>query len=129
VLETMIAEAARIPSPHSAVILFQIDGALNELSADVSPVGNRDAKYVCNIASAWESRADDNLNVEWTRQCWQAIRPFSTGGAYVNFLTEDEGPERITAAYGEATLERLGALKRKYDPRGLFRHTKSILGG
>jgi FAD/FMN-containing dehydrogenase len=127
-LETMIAEAARIPSPHSAVILFQIGGALNELGADVSPVGNRDAKYVCNIASAWESRSDDTINVDWTRQCWDAIRPFSTGGAYVNFLTEDEGQDRIAAAYGQATLERLGALKRKYDPRGLFRHTKSILG-
>jgi hypothetical protein len=127
VLDTMIAEAARIPSPHSAVILFQIGGALNELTEDVSPVGNRDAKYVCNVASAWESRADDSINVDWTRQCWEAIRPFSTGGAYVNFLTEDEGQERIAAAYGKATLERLGALKRKYDPRGLFRHTKSVL--
>jgi FAD/FMN-containing dehydrogenase len=127
-LDTLIDHAAHIPSQHSAVILFQLGGALNELAADVSPVGNRDAKYVCNITSSWEASADDKANVDWTRQCWEAIRPFSTGGAYVNFLTEDEGQERIAAAYGKATLDRLSALKQKLDPHNLFRHTKSILG-
>jgi hypothetical protein len=127
-LDIMIAQAADIPSPHSAAILFQIGGALNELAEDVSPAGNRDAKYVCNITSAWEGRADDNVNIDWARRCWEAMRPFSTGGAYVNFLTEEEGPERIAAAYGKATLDRLSALKRKLDPHNLFRHTKSILG-
>jgi hypothetical protein len=56
------------------------------------------------------------------------MRAFSTGGVYVNFLTEDEGADRVAAAYGSRTLERLAALKRKYDPQGLFRHTKSVLG-
>ena len=128
-IETMIAQAARIPSPHSAVILFQIGGALNDLGADVSPAGNREARYVCNIASAWERPGDDTANVAWTRTCWEAMRRFSTGGVYVNFLTEDEGAERIAAAYGGSTLERLAALKRKYDPQDLFRHTKRVLGG
>jgi FAD/FMN-containing dehydrogenase len=128
-IDTMIEHATRIPSPHSAVILFQIGGALNELAADVSPAGNRDARYVCNIASAWEQARDDTSNVAWTRTCWEAMRTFSTGGVYVNFLTEDEGAERVAAAYGEGTLERLAALKRKYDPQNLFRHTKRVLEG
>jgi FAD/FMN-containing dehydrogenase len=127
-IDAMIAQAAHIPSPHSALILFQIGGALNEQPADLSPVGNRDARFVCNIASSWESAADDTENVEWTRTCWQAMRPFSTGGVYLNFLTEEEGAERVAAAYGRATLERLAALKRRYDPNNLFRHTKSVLG-
>ena len=116
-IDTIIAQAARMPSPHSAVILFQLGGALNEQGADLSPVGNRDARFVCNIASSWENAADDAANIAWTRACWQAMRPFSTGGVYVNFLTEEEGAERIAAAYGKATLERLAALKRKYDPQ------------
>ena len=127
-LETMAAQAARIPSPHSAMILFQIGGALNELPAGHSPAGNRDAAYVCNIASSWENAADDAVNVDWTRSAWRAMKPFSTGGVYVNFLTEEEGAERIQAAYGAEMFERLGALKRKYDPDNLFRHTKHLGG-
>lgn len=127
-IDTMIAHAASIPSPHSVVILFQIGGALNDLGADVSPAGNRDARFVCNIAAAWESAGDDAVNIAWTKTYWEAMRAYSTGGVYVNFLTEDEGAERITAAYGESTLDRLAALKRKYDPQDLFRHTKRVLG-
>ena len=72
--------------------MFQIQGALNELPAAHSPAGNRDAAYVLNIAGAWEKPEDDAVNVAWARDCFEATRGFSTGGTYINFLTEDEGP-------------------------------------
>jgi FAD/FMN-containing dehydrogenase len=118
--------AAAIRSPHSAMILFQLGGALNELPEEHSPVGNRATQYVLNIAGSWEAAADDDANVAWARDSWQAMRRFSTGGVYVNFLTEDEGAERTAAAYGGANLEKLARLKEKYDPAGLFRHTKGF---
>ena len=127
-LAAMAEQAAHIPSPHSAMILFQIGGALNDLPAGHSPAGNRDAAFVCNIASSWESAADDAANIGWTRTAWQAMKPFSTGGVYLNFLTEDEGADRVRAAYGGDIFERLGAMKRKYDPGNLFRHTKHLDG-
>jgi hypothetical protein len=83
---------------------------------------------VLNIAGSWEKPADDDVNVKWARDCFEAMRPCSTGGAYINFLTEDEGQDRIEAAYGRSTLDRLAALKRKYDPENIFRHTKTISG-
>jgi len=77
-----------------------------------------------------EMRTGDGLpNGDLRAPCWEAMRAYSTGGVYVNFLTEDEGAERIAAAYGGSTLERLAALKRKYDPQDLFRHTKRVLVG
>jgi FAD/FMN-containing dehydrogenase len=126
-LDTLAEHAARIPSPLSAILLFQLSGALNALPGDHSPAGNRDAAYVCNIASSWESPGDDAANIAWTRETWQAIKPFSTGGVYLNFLTEEEGADRIRAAYGGAALDRLAAMKRKYDPQNLFRHTKNLV--
>ena len=60
--------------------------------------------------------------------CFEATRPFSTGGVYINFLTEEEGGDRIEAAYGRPVLQRLGELKRRFDPGNLFRHTKGVLG-
>ena len=109
-------------------MLFQLQGVLGELSADHSPVGNRDAGFVINIASSWENPADDDANVRWARDCFEATKAFSTGGAYINFLTEEEGRDRIEAAYGKPVLERLAALKKRFDPGNLFSHTKSVLG-
>lgn len=54
------------------------------------------------------------------------MRRFSTGGTYVNFLTEEEGDERTRAAYGE-NHARLAALKRTWDPENLFRVNKNIV--
>ncbi len=118
--------AGRIRSPHSAILLFQIQGALNERPAGHSPAGNRDAAYVLNIAGSWDGAADDSANVAWARDCFEATRCCSTGGTYVNFLTEEEGRDRIEAAYSPADLQRLAALKRHCDPDNLFRHTKNI---
>jgi FAD/FMN-containing dehydrogenase len=118
--------ADRIRSPHSAILLFQIQGALNDRAAGYSPAGNRDAAYVLNIAGSWENAGDDAINVAWARDCFEATRSCSTGGTYINFLTEEEGRDRIEAAYSTADLQQLAALKRKVDPDNLFRHTKSI---
>jgi FAD/FMN-containing dehydrogenase len=122
------AHARRIASPHSAILLFQIGGALGELPDGHSPAGNRDARYVLNIAGSWEQAADDARNMQWARDTFTAMTPCSTGGTYMNFLTEEEGPDRIAAAYGAANLSRLAQLKQRFDPDNLFRHTKPVHG-
>ena len=126
-LDVYAAQAATLASPHSGLILFQIGGALNELPPDHSPAGNRDAAWVANITSSWEKSADDQANLAWTRETWEAVRPFGTGGAYINFMTEDEGDDRTRVAYGSAILSRLAELKRRFDPDDLFRHTKRLV--
>lgn len=123
-----IEHAARVRSPHSAILLFHVGGALNELPPGHSPAGNRDAAYVLNIAASWERPEDDEANTQWARDCFAAARECSTGGTYVNFLTAEEGRDRIEAAYGSENLRRLAQLKRRYDPDNLFRHTKGVLG-
>lgn len=123
--EKFIKSAAKIPSPHSAAILFQLDGALNHQRNDHSAVGNRDARYVVNLASSWENREDDAVNIEWARAAWTDMKPFSTGGTYINFLTEDEGPERIEAALS-SSYQRLVEIKTKWDPQNVFRTNRNI---
>ncbi len=123
--EKVIEHGSKIRSPYSAVILFQIGGALNSLHEDHSPVGNRNARYVLNIAGSWEQATDDQANIEWAREAWQDMKQFSTGGTYINFLTEDEGPGRIKAALGEG-LQRLAVLKTKWDPQNMFRTNRNI---
>ena len=104
---------------------FPIDGALNRLPEDHSPVGNRDAGFVLNIAASWENAEDDQANIDWSRAAWRDMRRFSTGGTYINFLTEEEGDERIHAAYGK-NYGGLVDVKTKWDPGNLFRTNKNI---
>ncbi len=128
IVDVLREHATRHASPHSAILLFQIGGALGEQAASHSPVGNRDAAFVLNITASWENAADDAANKRWARDCFDATRAFSTGGTYVNFLNDDDGADRIEAAYGRTNLERLERIKRQLDPENLFRHAKSIKG-
>jgi FAD/FMN-containing dehydrogenase len=107
-------------------LLFPLDGALNRLPEDHSSVGNRDSAWVLNIAASWEKAEDDKTNIEWARAAWRDMRSFSTGGTYINFLTEEEGDERIHAAYGN-NYERLVEVKSKWDPGNLFCMNKNIV--
>jgi hypothetical protein len=99
-LAKVVEHAARVTSPHSAVIVFQLGGAVGSRPNDHSAVGNRDAAAVLNIAAAWDKTEEDPAHVEWARSAWRDMRRFSTGGTYVNFLTEEETTDRIAAAYG-----------------------------
>jgi len=118
-------EASDVPSPHSAILLFALDGALSTLPADHSPAGNRDARAVLNVAASWDGAADDGVNVEWARKSWRNLRRFSTGGVYVNFLSEEETGDRVQAAYGP-NLTRLAEIKAVWDPENLFHVNKNV---
>ena len=120
-----VGHANNIPSPHSSIILFQLTGALNKLKDNYSPVGNREARYVFALTGAWENADDDNKNIEWVRGTWNDMKEFSTGGSYINFLTEDESQERIEAALGGA-VKRLAEIKKKWDPENMFRINRNI---
>ena len=124
-LERAAGHAAKIRSPHSAVIVFPLGEGVARHAADHSAVGNRDARAVFNVTSAWESPAEDADHIAWARAAWQDLRRFSTGGTYVNFLTEEETGERIEAAYG-ANYRRLIEIKSRWDPENRFRVNKNI---
>ena len=85
--------------------------------ADTAYAG-RDASYVMNVHGRWQNAADDDRGREWARRLYRDAAPFSTGGGYVNFFTEDEG-ERVAQAYG-VNYARLREIKRRFDPDNLF---------
>jgi FAD/FMN-containing dehydrogenase len=60
----------------------------------------------------------------WARDYWEALHPFSAGGAYVNMMME-EGDDRIRAAYRD-NHDRLAEIKATYDPDNLFRMNQNI---
>ena len=62
---------------------------------------------------------------DWVRNAWTALKPFPTGGNYVNFQTTDEGDERTEESY-RSNYARLQQVKAKYDPTNLFRVNRNI---
>lgn len=112
--------AAECPIPDAEVGFLQLGGALGDRAGDDGAVGNRDARYVLGINGMWEpGDPDAGAHRDWIRAAWARVRPFSTGGNYVNFQAADEGEARVRATYG-ANLGRLLAVKARYDPDDLF---------
>jgi hypothetical protein len=120
------AIAGECPIPDAQVGLLHLGGALNERDPDDGAVGNRDARFALGIIGGWHPDEPGSEGFPaWVRGAWERIRPFSTGGNYVNFQTADEGEERIRATYG-ANLDRIRAAKRAYDPQNLFRSNRNV---
>ncbi|MGH9285843.1 MAG: FAD-binding oxidoreductase, partial [Acidimicrobiales bacterium] len=125
-LERFRAAALAVTSPMSQSFLFHIGGALNERPADDGAVGNRDAEFVGGFAGSWPpDDPEPGAHLAWVRGSWEGIRPFSTGGNYVNFQLADDDDARTAAAYG-ANLGRLRQVKAAYDPANLFRVNRNV---
>jgi FAD/FMN-containing dehydrogenase len=125
-ISTLVAHAWKTHSPASYTIMFHMGGAVRRLGEDATAFSGRATEHAINIDAAWPSHlAEGSKDIEWVRQMWSALVPFSTGGVYVNFLG-NEGQERIKAAYGLEKYRRLVALKQKYDPTNFFRMNQNI---
>jgi hypothetical protein len=124
-LDTFSKRALQVTSPLSESIVIHLAGALNERAEDDGAVGNRDARYMTAFAGQWPADASDDKHVAWVREAWKSVRPFSTGGNYLNFQTTDEDLERLRATYG-ANNDRLVGVKENYDPENLFRSNRNI---
>jgi len=125
-IDTLIAQARQLSSPHSAILVFQLGGAISRVGPVETAASGRDARYIVNIAGAWENKSDNEREMKWVRDTWAALRPFGTGAVYVNFMADDERPERLHAAYGTEIYQRLASLKDRYDPDNFFRTNQNI---
>jgi FAD/FMN-containing dehydrogenase len=122
--DVVIAYIATLPSPQCEIFLAAIGGATTRPASDSMAYANRDATFVMNVHSRWENQEDDKRCIGWARDFFTASATFASGGAYVNFLTADEG-DRVRSAYG-ANYDRLAQVKRRYDPNNLFRINQNI---
>jgi FAD/FMN-containing dehydrogenase len=129
VIEIMADYCAERPSPMChGLIEHELGGAVSRLDREATAFPHRDVQYSFMSLGVCTEPAEAEECVRWAREFWEAMQPCSTGGVYVNYLGReaDEGAERIKAAYGPQTYQRLVALKNKYDPANLFRLNQNI---
>ena len=115
---------AKLPTWKSTMHLYPIDGTAGRVAKDATAWNYRDAKWGEVIVGVSPDAADNERMIAWARAYWEALHPYSAGGAYVNMMME-EGQDRVRAAYGDH-YERLAGIKAKYDPTNLFRMNQNI---
>lgn len=124
VFNNVIEFAGKMPSPHCEIFIAHISGFANSIPTNATAYSSRDAKFVMNVHSRWENAQDDDKCIGWARRFFKATAPYASGGAYVNFMTEEE-QNRVMAAYGP-NYERLVEIKTKYDPQNIFHMNQNI---
>ena len=124
-IHALVEQFSRVPSPRTAIHIHHLEGAVGRIGENATAFAHRDARYILNFVGLWQDTFVADRNIAWVRSAWQAIRPYSTGVANINFLG-DEGDERVRAAYGAEKYARLVELKKKYDPSNLFHLNQNI---
>ena len=112
--------------PPSSVLFESLHGAPKDVDPTVGGIRYRNAGFNVSVMGTWHDAADDESHIAWVRETATAIEPWSFGGGYVNYMQADEPIERVRAAFGEVSFERLQALKRQYDPTNVLRRNQNI---
>ncbi|MFT4210504.1 MAG: FAD-binding oxidoreductase [Microbacterium sp.] len=113
------------PTKDGLVELIALDGPMNRVGPDETPLAARSARFNHIIASGWTDPADDERQMRWVAEFHAAMAAAYDAGVYVNYLDRDEPEDVVRQAYG-ANWERLRELKRRYDPTNLFRRNHNI---
>jgi FAD/FMN-containing dehydrogenase len=117
----------RLPTGHSTMHLYPIDGAAARVLSSATAFAYRDGGWAGVIVGVDPDPANREAITSWTKAYWEALHPTSAGGAYVNFLM-DEGQDRVKASYLD-NYARLAQVKRRYDPHNLFHVNQNIRPG
>lgn len=123
-LDAIAEYAGKLPSPQCEIFIGLIAGAPNRVALDAMAYGHGDAKFVLNVHSRWDDPGEDDACISWAREFFEASAPYASSGAYVNFMTAEEG-DRVQSAYG-ANYKRLVAIKQKYDPDNMLHMNQNI---
>jgi hypothetical protein len=119
-----LTQASKAPAGLSQVHIYPIDGAAHRVGRQDTAFSYRDANFALVIVGVDPEPANGPVVTKWCKDYFDAVHPFSSGGAYVNFMM-DEGQERVKASFRD-NYDRLATLKKKYDPTNFFRVNQNI---
>jgi FAD binding domain/Berberine and berberine like len=123
-IERHLEWGQKLPSMHSTMHLYPIDGAAHDAGSADTAFSYRDAQWAEVIFGVDPDPANAGTIRDWCVGYWDATHPYSAGGAYVNFMME-EGQERVQATYRD-NYDRLARVKAQYDPDNVFHVNQNI---
>ncbi len=119
-----MVHGAKLPTMHSTMHLYPINGAVQRVGQRDTAFSYRDANFSGVIVGVDPDPANNERMIAWARDYWQALHPYSLGGGYVNMIM-DEGQDRVREAYRD-NYDRLAVIKKKYDPTNFFHVNQNI---
>jgi FAD/FMN-containing dehydrogenase len=120
-----IKHGSELPTLHSTMHLYPINGGAHKTGSHDTPWAYRHANWTEVIVGVDPDPSNKDHITAWAKRYWEALHPYGAGGAYVNFMMEGEGEDRIHATYGD-NYARLAKTKAKYDPKNFFRVNQNI---
>ena len=123
-IESLVSALESNPSVANEIELAYLGGAAARVAPEETAFGDRSSPFIMNLLGNWSDPADDVANIAWIRGVFAKVRPGTTPGVYVNFMSGDE-QDRVPEAY-RTRWERLVAVKSKYDPGNFFRLNQNI---
>ncbi len=120
-----VVHGSKVPTMHSTMHLYPINGAAAKPKNSDTPWSYRDALLSEVIVGVDPDPANKERITSWAREYWDALHPYGAGGAYVNFMMDGEGEDRIRATYRD-NYDRLAEIKAKYDPTNFFHVNQNI---
>ena len=124
-IDTVVDYANRSQSALSALVVEYYGGAASRVAADATAFAHRAANFNILILGQWQEAAEDAKHMQWARECWDALHPWTSSAVYMNALSAGEDLQAVRAAYG-SNYERLAALKAQFDPANRFRMNQNI---
>lgn len=114
----------QLPTMLSLMHLYPIDGMVHRSDKKDTAFSFREANWAGVIVGIDPDPANNPKIIGWAKEYWESLHPYSSGGAYVNFMME-EGHERIKETYRD-NYDKLVGIKKRYDPENLFRVNQNI---
>ncbi len=123
-IDVHLTYGALLPTGHSTMHLYPIDGAAMRVPDDATAFAYRNGGWAGVIVGVDPDPANADLISDWAKRYWRDLHPTSAGGAYVNFMM-DEGADRVRASY-RGNYDRLAEVKARYDPGNHFHVNQNI---
>ena len=127
VIREITARMAQRPSEMTFASIWKFGGAVQRVAAEATAFGDRSMPFMLSLDAIWSSADDDAANIGWVRNFCDDMQRHSTGRMYLNFPGHGEGTNLVRDAFGVETYGRLQKVKRRYDPKNLFRMNQNIV--
>ncbi|TMC17823.1 MAG: FAD-binding oxidoreductase [Chloroflexi bacterium] len=124
VIDLHVKYGTQLPTMHSTMHLYPINGAAHRASMSDTAFSFRDANFAEVIVGVDPDPVNNERMIQWARDYWMALHPYSAGGGYINMMM-DEGAENVKAAYRDNYV-RLAQIKATYDSNNLFHVNQNI---
>jgi FAD/FMN-containing dehydrogenase len=125
-IDELVGRMGALGRPPGGILIESLHGAPKGFGPTTGALGYRDAAFNISAMASWTDPAVDGEHIAWARETAAAIEPWSVSGGYANYMQADEPLDRVRAAFGNDSFERLQALKSRYDPDNVLHRNHNI---